>query len=478
MPSRMLMAAVPLLAALAAPSIALGATEVRVDVNAQGQKIVTIINDDAGETIDAQLFAAGVEVVAQNGALPGANCNQGTDDTRVECPGTFDAIVAFGNGGNDDIEFRMVASGVPPLPGGMRGGAGNDTLKAPPLNGDAQPQTLLQGDEGDDVISGGFGDDEVHGDAGNDSVSGGTTGADIVDGGPGFDSIPDGGGDYSRAFGDHTLSISLDGLANDGEAGEGDNVFAVEKLSARADVVTLIGDNGPNDLFVEAGAATLRGLGGDDRLVTHDGNDVIEGGDGNDFLEAGFGNDVLDGGAGVDQFSGDRTESNVFAVGNDEIRARDGNAEQIGCGIGGGDRAIVDFGDVVASDCESVDRSKGPEENLKPGKPKLLGKLSIKSIAQEGPPVPDHLPGGVRRRRGQLRVDKKTAKKLKLGKSRTLAKGKKSIKAAGKAKVTLKVVKKARKRFKKLKKAKVTLVTRTTMAGKTTPAKRKLTLKR
>ena len=115
--------------------------------------------------------------------------------------------------------------------------------------------------------------------------------------------------------------------------------------------------NGRDDIFVDADSSTIRGLGGDDKLVAYDGNDTIEGGDGNDFLEGGFGNDVLDGGAGVDQFRGDRIESNVIAVGADQIRARDGNAEQIDCGIGP-DTAQVDASDVVVG-CESVDRAGG-----------------------------------------------------------------------------------------------------------------------
>ena len=60
---------------------------------------------------------------------------------------------------------------------------------------------------------------------------------------------------------------------------------------------------------------------------------------------------MLDGGDGTDQFSGDRTETGVIAIGNDDIRARDGIAEQIGCGIGA-DVATVDLADVAAPDCE------------------------------------------------------------------------------------------------------------------------------
>ena len=166
---------------------------------------------------------------------------------------------------------------------------------------------------------------------------------------------------------------------------------------------------------------------------------------------------MLDGGAGVDQFSGDRTESNVFAVGNDEIRARDGNAEQIGCGIGGGDRAIVDANDVVSSDCEAVERpaqpldqpgpDPAPTPDLTPGKPKLLGKLIGQDDRAKGLAVEVSCPAACAVT-AQLRVNKKTARKLKLGKSRVLARGKKALRAPGTAKVKLKVVKKARKRFK------------------------------
>jgi hypothetical protein len=59
-----------------------------------------------------------------------------------------------------------------------------------------------------------------------------------------------------------------------------------------------------------------------------------------------------------------------------------------------------------------------------------------------------------------------------------LARGKKTLRAAGDARVTLKIVSKARKRFKRLRKAKVTLKTTTTMAGQSTPTSRSLKLKR
>jgi hypothetical protein len=179
--------------------------------------------------------------------------------------------------------------------------------------------------------------------------------ADVVDGGPGFDTIPNLVNDYDRLF-DDDVSITLDNQANDGEPGEGDNVIGVEKFNIVANFATVVGTDAAEDVFVEANGSSVKGLGGNDRLITWDGNDGIEGGAGDDFLQGGFGNDTLDGGPGTDQFLGDRTESNVFAVGNDVINAIDGNSEQIDCGIGGGDIANADTADVVSSTCEQVNR--------------------------------------------------------------------------------------------------------------------------
>ena len=45
----------------------------------------------------------------------------------------------------------------------------------------------------------------------------------------GLDRIPDVDADYSRGAG-HSVSVSVNGVADDGEAGEGDNVVGIEKL--------------------------------------------------------------------------------------------------------------------------------------------------------------------------------------------------------------------------------------------------------
>jgi Ca2+-binding RTX toxin-like protein len=386
-PRILIAAALSMLALLAVPASAAAVTNVAVQQPSPGTSVVVAADDDSAGDIQTTL---GVDpgtmqpfVAVQNagGVTAGSGCFVANPPTNtiVGCEGTFAGIVVFGNGGNDKVTMDLIADGLPPLPGRAVGGDGDDEISTPPDGrvGISHPTTILEGSGGNDKIVGGNGADEllggdgndtldahqgpdtVRGEGGNDSVSGGKeepapNAADVVDGGPGFDTIPNLVNDYDRLF-DDDVSITLDNQANDGEPGEGDNVIAVEKVNIVANHATFVGTDAAEDVFVESNSSTVRGLGGNDRLVTYDGNDDIDGGEGDDFLQGGFGNDTLTGGPGVDQFSGDRTESDVFAVGNDQIFARDGNVEQISCGLGS-DRAEVDAKDVVDASCESVDR--------------------------------------------------------------------------------------------------------------------------
>ncbi|MEA2580009.1 MAG: hypothetical protein QOE83_901 [Actinomycetota bacterium] len=100
-----------------------------------------------------------------------------------------------------------------------------------------------------------------------------------------------------------------DGLANDGQTGEGDNVSSdVEWVYGGAGNDTLTGtDNlngGFNDLRGMLGKDTIYGLAGNDKLDRHSawGTDHLYGGSGNDFLEGGLGKttDFMDGGDDTD----------------------------------------------------------------------------------------------------------------------------------------------------------------------------------
>lgn len=329
---------------LALPAAANAATQVSV-IHPTGLDVV-LASDDGGDaeinvtrSLESGTMQTYLLVQSEGGAVAGSGCEQ-IASPLVACPGSFDAVLVEGKGGNDEVTLNLIYEGLPPLRGEAFGGPGNDTLEAPFDNRPIpQPETFLAGEAGNDTLAGGFGPDELLGGEGDDFLSAGgassvPNAADLLDGGPGFDTLAD--GDYNRGLGD--VSVTLDGLANDGEPGEGDNVSAVEKLRVVGNRVTLIGSDAAEQLSVEAKASTIDGKGGLDTLT---------------------------GGAG-----------------SDAIEARDGIAEPVDCGAGT-DSAQLDAGDRPTG-CESINGAQvGP---LGFGEKTLVTlKLASKRIPAAGP---------------------------------------------------------------------------------------------
>ena len=237
-----------------------------------------------------------------------------------------------GGPGNDTLVF------TPGVNARLRGGSGTDTLDcshaahgvkvdlphigsavsienivgspfADTLIGNAAANRLV-GAGGDDKLLGGGGDDVLDGGAGNDVMVGGA-GADTFAGGPGTDTVS-----YARE--PLPVTVTADGQANDGEAGEGDNVGF--------DVETVIGGNGDDTLGGGDDPHTLIGGPGDDTLVGGNSDDSLNGGDGNDRLAGGGGNDTLTGGAGNDQLDGGEGNDTVDGdTGDDALDGGQGN---------------------------------------------------------------------------------------------------------------------------------------------------------
>jgi Ca2+-binding RTX toxin-like protein len=243
----------------------------------------------------------------------------------------------FVDGGFADDESDDVSGG--PGADEVRGSAGDDNLTGDAGNDD------VDGGGGDDVLTGGTGDDTLSGGAGRDSAAGGDgadtlrgaaaggvgadgadslrgdggndtlagdDGDDVVAGGRGSDRLGGGAGndtaDYDEAA--SPVTVVLDGSANDGEAGERDNVLTdVENIS---------------------------GGGVQDSFTGNSGSNRLDGGSGQDFVDGRGGNDRLDGGAALDV-----------------VRARDGRRDVVDCGRGR-DFAILDSRD-VARNCERRD---------------------------------------------------------------------------------------------------------------------------
>jgi M6 family metalloprotease-like protein len=190
----------------------------------------------------------------------------------------------------------------------LRGGLGNDLL-----TGDGAANRL-EGGDGDDALTGGDGDDELTGEGGADSLedgpgddtSEGGNGDDRLVVGEGADALGGGGGidtaDYIYRTAD--VFVSVDGAADDGEAGEGDDVATdVENVTGGSGNDKLSGSAAPNLLFGSGGADLLLGLDGDDRLRGGSEDDRELGGDGYDVFvqdEYANGSDLLSGEAGHD----------------------------------------------------------------------------------------------------------------------------------------------------------------------------------
>ncbi len=95
-----------------------------------------------------------------------------------------------------------------------------------------------------------------------------------------------------------------------------------------------------------SGDDRFEGTRGPDRVNGSRGADRVRGKAGDDCLAGGRGHDRVAGGAGEDRLRGGN--------GVDSIRAADGEADDVGCGKGRRDRAIIDHGLDTARGCEGV----------------------------------------------------------------------------------------------------------------------------
>jgi Ca2+-binding RTX toxin-like protein len=355
---------------------------------------------------------------------PGAGCDYGENifgppgpgqpplpwppDREVYCSGDVDLLV-IRQGAGDDWLFD--SSDRPAV---INGESGNDRLE------DGSANDLVMGGSGNDVFHANGGDDALIGEDGSDRYyalecpvppqpcdpavnSAIDTGRDSFTGGPGIDVA-----DFSDIFASERLSA--DGAADDGKAGEGDNIGGdVEEIHAGPFGDRLVGNASDN---------TLDGGGGEDTIAGGPGGDVIRGGEGADALDGGAGADSFQGGGGTDSalyrdrtsrvvvslddsandgargerddvrtdvenvttgsgaddltgsaganrldggtgedFVDGGTGSDVLAGGGsaDTLRLRDGSGDAVaGCGDGI-DFVIADPGDRAGADCELVD---------------------------------------------------------------------------------------------------------------------------
>jgi Ca2+-binding RTX toxin-like protein len=351
-----------------------------------------------------------------------------------------DTEVIIGGSGDDVLGGDSRANEIDGGPGDdfIDAGAGNDVVAGGPgddhlVGGDNED--TITGGAGDDLLEGGNGSDTLSGGAGADSLDGGPLDDDL-DGGAGPDRLTGGGGSDRADYGarDAPVSVTLDGQADDGEAGEGDNVAD--------DVHTLAGGSAGDFLVGGTGDDILQGNGGDDVLAggpsgndrftggpgmdttsyaaetapvtatlggtggAHGESDTIDteaivGGSGDDWLHGNGGANVLDGGPGDDHLDG-AGGADVLRGGPGTDRA-DYSARRAPVRVvlgGAAPSGAPGEDDVLAPDVEGAEGGSGNDVLLGDGDPnELLGGDGADTISGGG--GDDALVGG----KGADRVD-------------------------------------------------------------------------
>lgn len=188
------------------------------------------------DRVTYSLRTAGVTVSLDNVANDGA---PGEGDNN------FIDVEDISGGESDDQLFGSA------LPNALSGGSGKDTI-----NGGFGADSITGG-RGDDALAGQGDNDFVFGNGDNDTfiAGAGRDGADFFEGGSGIDTA-----DYSARF--VTLTINLDNVANDGSAGEADDL--------RLDVENVTGGTS-DDVIIARGFQP-----NPNRLVGGPGNDILD----------------------------------------------------------------------------------------------------------------------------------------------------------------------------------------------------------
>jgi Ca2+-binding RTX toxin-like protein len=319
------------------------------------QGVLSYTGTDHNDIVDVNkgysaLFPGGwyIEVETREWQAPNfsANCTisgpQG--DWRVRCPAYLVNRLTFdGQGGGDGFNNHTS------LPSEAHGGSGAEDFRGGDgpdvFYGDGDDDFRMEGRAGDDEIAGGSGHDTMWGGAGTDTIS------------------------WADAAG--PVTASMDGLANDGVAGENDYIpsdFEVLRGGPFGD--TLYGKG--------AGSETLLGGGGGDDLQGGGGDDVLRGEAGNDSLHTSAGSTVLDGGTDTDSLSfataGQAAYVYQDGVANDGLAGKDNvtsvekltgtsygddlegtPGDDVINGGGGGDKITPMFGD------DTVNGGNGPD---------------------------------------------------------------------------------------------------------------------
>ena len=289
-----LLGTIALAATVAVPA---SASTVRADYEATGTRVGLAEGADETNRLRVRVPDDAREIRFRDAASPidpvGKRCERVRGrGFRADCElaGEFFFEVEVDAGAGDDSIKSAVAQRYRTFGAAvvfLYGGPGDDAIAA---------------GEAEDTIDPGTGTDEVHSGGGYDFIAAGASddGPDSYDGGRQ-------GATVSYAEREAPVSVRLDGQANDGAVGEGDDVARTFGATGGTAGDALHGDRHPNYLFGGGGADRLRGRGNEDAIVGEAGSDRIFAGPGDDWvLDRGTGGvDVIDCGPGQDLYEAD-----------------------------------------------------------------------------------------------------------------------------------------------------------------------------
>lgn len=272
--------AVAALFAIAPPA---RASDVTIDTPDQ----LEIDGDLDSDAITVSTDGATITIVDSLGVVEGDPFCIAVNATTVACPASVP-----GEDPIDDLDVDL-RTGVDSFTNQNLVTFGGD------ISSDGDAKTIFGG-PGDQFIAGADADDVLDGGPGDDTIA---DGSQFAGDGGGNDQIIGGDGvdDTFYMRGTTPVSVSIDGIANDGQAGEADNV-QVENVSTGEGNDVLTGDASPNRLSGGLGDDRITGLGANDEILgegdINTGLTIMRG-----IPGLPGGNDVLDGGAGRDNYS-------------------------------------------------------------------------------------------------------------------------------------------------------------------------------
>lgn len=429
----------------------------------------------------------------------------GTKYIFTAAPGETNLTAAVAGTSPGQLAFTDNAPVTPDSSAGACSFSPNGTLVCP-----WAPAVVYNLSDGNDKVRGGPVQDIYYLGPGEDIVYGGGPGSDVLNGGPGndvfyqtnggasADRTDSSGGDTfigedgtdavryaqdSEFSGVRTtpLELSLDGGANDGEPGEGDNIQSgIEEVMGGIGPDVITGSDAADQLNGFRGQDTIYGRGGNDKVDGSEDDDRLYGEAGNDTVYGSGHNDFLDGGPGSDSLIADCASGiiGLCTVGNDEIQAADGFPDSLSCGIGA-DAAVIDQLDTLPADssqaCEAITRknvgggASGSAVSIKTSRT-----IKLRVLLRQGLSVEIICPAACSIDAG-IYTSSSAARKFRLSRSklRRIGRARKKLQSAGTAKFRIKPTARARRGLRRVHRLSLSL--RTTVSGSGLPRTTKTT---